>query len=252
VEDLAKTPQSDAEHSRRLRSEGSLATSRDRLSIYLSYLCVGLYFVEEGIIGSDHSLEGPPLFLWFERAIAVFYSYELVFRFKEANWSVHHLRSVHFWIDLVAVCPFYVGFFVPPGQLHLVRTLRLLRLLKVLPFMPGVRLLTRAVVRSWPQVRTLIAVEGIIVLFSTAAIYECEREVEGTAFSNLFDSIWFTAVTVTTVGYGDMTPQTILGRSIALLTFMTGLVLFAVFAGVIGSAITDILDDEIEVEEPRN
>ena len=51
-------------------------------------------------------------------------------------------------------------------------------------------------------------------------------------------------VTVTTVGYGDMTPVTILGRTIALITFMTGLVLFAVFAGVVGSAITDVLDDE--------
>ena len=102
--------------------------------------------------------------------------------------------------------------------------------------------------RAFPQVRTLIAVEAMIVIFSTAAIYECERYVEGTAFTSLFDSIWFTAVTVTTVGYGDMTPETLLGRMIALATFMTGLVLFAVFAGVVGSAITDVLNDEPESE----
>ena len=51
-------------------------------------------------------------------------------------------------------------------------------------------------------------------------------------------------MTVTTIGYGDMTPVTVVGRSIALITFVTDLVLFAVFAGVVGSAITDVLDNE--------
>ena len=51
-------------------------------------------------------------------------------------------------------------------------------------------------------------------------------------------------MTATTIGYGDMTPVTVVGRSIALITFVTDLVLFAVFAGVVGSAITDVLDNE--------
>ncbi|MDA9779005.1 potassium channel family protein [Rubripirellula sp.] len=53
---------------------------------------------------------------------------------------------------------------------------------------------------------------------------------------------------MTTVGYGDMTPKTLMGRMIALATFLTGLILFAVFARVVGSAITDVLDDEPESE----
>ena len=118
-------------------------------------------------------------------------------------------------MDLIAVLPFFIGFFVASEALHLVRTLRLLRLLKLVPFIPGVKLLGLALVRAFPQVKTLVAVESMIVVFSTAAIYECERDVEGTAFSTLFDSIWFTAVTVTTVGYGDMTLVTVLGRMIA-------------------------------------
>lgn len=235
----------DAEYSRQLRSRASAQVGRrDRVSIILTLSCVGLYFVEEIIVGSEHSHEGPMIFLWIERLIALFFSYELIARWKESNWSPRHLIRPIFWVDLIAVLPFFIGFFVASDALHLVRTLRLLRLFKLVPFIPGVKLLGLALVRAFPQVKTLIAVEAMIMVFSTAAIYECERDVEGTAFSTLFDSIWFTAVTVTTVGYGDMTPVTILGRTIALITFMTGLVLFAVFAGVVGSAITDVLDDE--------
>lgn len=245
---MVKSVSADASSSQNLRSASRPVSKRDRISIWLTLLCTVLGFVEEMIIGSEHSHEGPLFFLWSERLIATFYTYEFLVRWKESQWSIRHLGNTSFWIDLIAIAPFFVGFFVPAHRLHLVRTLRLLRLLKILPFIPGVNLLGLALARAWPQVKALLAVELIIVTFATAAIYECEREIEGTAFTSLFDSIWFTAVTVTTVGYGDMTPQSFPGRMIALLTFMTGLVLFAVFAGVVSSAITDILIDEHEGE----
>lgn len=226
-----------------LRKASRPASQRDRGSFGVTLLCIVLYYAEELIIRSDNSREGPPFFLWAERLIAVFYTYEMLARWRDDNWSWRHVHRAIFWIDLIAIVPFYVGFFVPFRYLHLVRTLRLLRLLKLLPFIPGVKLLALALTRAWPQVKTLVVVELVIVMFSTAAIFECERDIPNTAFESLFDSIWFTAVTVTTVGYGDMTPQTTPGRIIALLTFMTGLILFAVFAGVVGSAITNILDE---------
>lgn len=244
-----KWSESDASYSRALRSGASYEVgAKEMVSIVFALLSVLLYFIEEIIVGSEHSHEGPVVFLWIERFIAVFFTYELVARWKLAGWGYQHLLRPFFWIDVIAVLPFFIGFFVAGNALHLVRTLRLLRLFKTLPYIPGVKLLGTALMRAFPQVRTLIAVEAMIVIFSTAAIYECERYVEGTAFTSLFDSIWFTAVTVTTVGYGDMTPETLMGRMIALATFMTGLVLFAVFAGVVGSAITDVLNDEPESE----
>lgn len=245
-----KSVQRGASHSRALRSGASYRVgTQEKVSIFFALFSVLLYFVEEIIVGSEHSHEGPIVFLWIERLIAVFFTYELFARWKLVGWGYRHLTRPLFWIDLIAVLPFFIGFFVSKDALHLVRTLRLLRLFKTLPYIPGVKLLGTALMRALPQVRTLIAVEAMIVVFSTAAIYECERYVEGTAFTSLFDSIWFTAVTVTTVGYGDMTPETLLGRMIALATFLTGLVLFAVFAGVVGSAITDVLDDEPASEE---
>ena len=227
-----------------LRSACRPMNQRDRISIAVTLVSILFYYAEELVIRSEHSLEGPPFFLWAERLIATFYTYEFLVRWKDDTWQWRHFKRAMCWIDLIAILPFYVGFFVPAHCLHLVRTLRLLRLLKILPFIHGVKLLGLALIRSWPQVKTLLIVELVIVMFSTAAIYECERGISETAFSSLFDSVWFTAVTITTVGYGDMTPVTVAGRIFALLTFMTGLILFAVFAGVIGSAITDILNEE--------
>lgn len=227
-----------------LRNERRRVKDRDWLSIRLTLLTVALYYTEELLVVSAHSHDGPVFFLWAERCLAFFFTYELFARWKEAGWSASHLGSVIFWIDLIAVGPFFIGFFVPKESLHLVRTLRLLRLLKTVPFIPGVKLVGMALALAWPQVKTLLVIQFIIMMFSSSAIFECERQVEGTAFTSLFDSIWFTAVTITTVGYGDITPVTMMGRITALATFMTGLVLFAVFAGVVGSSLTEISQRE--------
>ena len=212
---------------------------RDYLSITLVVSSVILFYTEELIIGSEHSLEGPVFFLWAERLIAAFFIYEYLMRWYEASFRPWYLVNPVALIDLMAIIPFLVGFFVTPSQLHLVRTLRLLRLLKIVPYMPGVQILLQAVVNIWPQIRALLFVQVTMLMFSTAAMYEAERDYQGTKFHDLGDSIWFTAVTVTTVGYGDITPVTTIGRFIALVTFLTGLILFGVFVGLFSSAITE-------------
>ncbi len=216
---------------------------RDFISISLVICVIILYYVEELVVGSEHTLKGPWVFLWAERTFAGFFTFEFLMRWREREWHVRYLLSPIAIIDLLAIVPFYVGFFISGQSLHLIRTLRLLRTLKLIPYMPGVRLLVEAIVRAWPQIRTILAIQIIVTMFSTAAIYECERNLPNTKFTSLFDSIWFTAVTVTTVGYGDITPNSMTGRLIALMTFVTGLVLFGVFAGMIGGSVTEVLEE---------
>ena len=227
-------------------------SQRDKLSSVLVVFVILLYYIEEMMIGSEHSLEGPWVFLWVERLFALFFTYEFVVRWKENRWKWRYLFSPIAIIDLISILPFYVGFVVAAEYLHLIRTLRILRLLKLIRFLPGVSLLGMAMIRAWPQVRTIMFVQLIVTMFSTAAIYECERDLPGTSFTGLFDSIWFTAVTVTTVGYGDITPSSPTGRLIALGTFVTGLILFGVFAGMIGGAVTEVLEEHREATLNEN
>ena len=230
-----------------IRDASARLSQRDLISTGFVFLVIISYYVEEMMIGSEHSLEGPAFFIWFERIVALFFTYEFFARWREKQWRWRYLYSPVAIIDLLSIMPFYIGFFVSIEYLHLIRTLRILRLLKVVQFLPGVTLLGLALLRAWPQVRTILFVQIIVTMFSTAAIYECERNLPDSSFSSLFDSIWFTAVTVTTVGYGDITPASFTGRIIALTTFITGLILFGVFAGMIGSAVTDVLAEHREV-----
>tara|TARA_B100000700_G_scaffold309031_2_gene387479 strand:+ start:451 stop:1170 length:720 start_codon:yes stop_codon:yes gene_type:complete len=232
-----------------LRDASTKLNNRDKVSTLFVFLVIICYYVEEMMIGSEHSREGPLFFLWAERSFAFFFTYEFVARWKEQKWHWRYLYSPVAIIDLLSFTPFYVGFFVANQYLHLIRTLRILRLMKLIQFLPGVNLLGLAILRAWPQIRTILFVQIIVTMFATAAIYECERNVPDTSFTSLFDSIWFTAVTVTTVGYGDITPTSVIGRLIALATFITGLILFGVFAGMIGGAVTDVLDEHREANE---
>ena len=225
---------------------------RDKVSSILVVSVILLYYIEEMMVGSEHSLEGPWGFLWAERFFALFFTYEFIARWKEEKWQVRYLVSPIALIDLVSILPFYVGFVVSAEYLHTIRTLRLLRLLKLVRFLPGVSLLGMAMIRAWPQIRTIMFVQIIVTMFSTAAIYECERDLPDTSFTSLFDSIWFTAVTVTTVGYGDITPASVTGRLIALVTFVTGLILFGVFAGMIGGAVTEVLEEDRKARLDEN
>jgi len=90
------------------------------------------------------------------------------------------------------------------------------------------------------------------VLVSQAAIYECERTVQKDKFSSLDDAFWFTCVTVTTVGYGDISPETTAGRIVSIMTFVTGITLFGTFTAVMGSAFASVLREQIALRNSDN
>ena len=78
------------------------------------------------------------------------------------------------------------------------------------------------------------------------AIFEVESEAQPDKFVTLFDAAYFTMVTVATVGYGDISPITPLGRIITMFTFVTALAIFAGILGVLGSSFFKVIEEEID------
>jgi len=76
---------------------------------------------------------------------------------------------------------------------------------------------------SAPALRPLVFAQIIIGLFCTVAVFEVESPAQPDKFCTLFDAAYFTMVTVATVGYGDLSPVTPIGRIIAMFTFVTAL-----------------------------
>ena len=139
-------------------------------------------------------------------------------------------------IDLVAILPFYLGLFGIGGDLRILRVFRLVRFLKLARYSPGLRSLTNAlVVESRALAATLIIMIGLVLTAATA-LYIVEHEINPGSFGSIPAAIWWSVATLTTVGYGDVVPITILGKSIGVVVMILGLAMFALPIGIVATA----------------
>jgi len=195
-----------------------------------------MYFIELEFTGTENSKEGFRLFLWSERLVAVLFTVEYFVRwyFSKDKWKYPFTWMAV--VDLVAVLPFYVGFMVDMRSLRLIRTLRILRLFKFYRYNEALK----SFIVSFAKIQKELQVIGIAILFlvflSATCEYEFEREAQPEMFAKYSDALWWSMITLTTVGYGDMYPVTLGGRITALVTLALGLGIFGTFLSLIGSA----------------
>ncbi|MBI4966528.1 MAG: ion transporter [Rhodospirillales bacterium] len=135
-------------------------------------------------------------------------------------------------VDLVAVLPLLLGVIAAVD----LRFLRLARLLKLLRYSSALDLLFHAI-RSERRTLTTAGVVMLVLLVTLSSIvYLIERDVQPAAFGSIPAAMWWGVVTLTTVGYGDVVPQTALGKLVGALTTMLGFGMFALPAGILASA----------------
>jgi len=96
----------------------------------------------------------------------------------------------------------------------------------------------------------LTIIGNFTLLLCTGAFYFLERDVNPNVHS-FFDSFWWAIITMTTVGYGDIIPVTILGRIITVVLIFTGSVLFLSFIALLASAFVELEFNELEAEVDR-
>ena len=147
-------------------------------------------------------------------------------------------------IDLISIIPFWVGFFVPREWLHFVRTVRVFRLLKFFRYSRSLQLVALGFYRAWHHLRALGFTMLIIGLFCSVSIFELESEAQPDKLGTLLDATYFTAVTVATVGYGDISPVTPMGRIVTMITSFFALSVFAGMLGIVGSSFVKVLEEE--------
>lgn len=151
-----------------------------------------------------------------------------------------YIRSPLALIDLLAVAPFYLAMFVPI-DLRYLRLFRLLRLLKLSHHMRGLDIFG-AVLKS--EARTLAAAVFtmlILVFIAASMMFSLEHEAQPEQFGSVFQSIWWAVVTMTTVGYGDVTPITLPGRIIGIVIMLLGVGTVALPAGMLAARFSEEL-----------
>lgn len=174
-----------------------------------------------------------------EWIITIFFTIEYILRIFSINKPFNYIFSFYGIIDLLAILPMYTSlFFTGSNILTVIRALRLLRLFKILnnpQFTSQSLKLKRALIAS----RGKIVVFIYFVLISTIIIGSIMYLVEGkeSGFTSIPISIYWTIVTLTTVGYGDISPQTPLGQFIASLVMILGYGIIAVPTGIVTAEI---------------
>jgi voltage-gated potassium channel len=138
-------------------------------------------------------------------------------------------------IDLLAVFPFWLGLFFP-ADLRFLTVFRFIRFLKLARHSAAMRSLLNAI---YSERRALFG--GIVILAGTMMIsasimYLAEKDVQPNKFGTIPDAMWWAIVTLGTVGYGDAVPVTLLGKFVAGITILFGLMMVALPVGIISTA----------------
>lgn len=199
------------------------------IAIVLSVITVSLDSVES--LSKEYRL----YFTTLEWLFTILFSIEYFFRIYSVRKPLKYIFSFFGIIDFLAVIPTYLSLvFVGSHYLIVIRTLRLLRIFRVLKLVRYVgeaQNLKIALKRSKAKIIVFVEVVITLVVIIGAIMYMIEGPQNG--FTSIPKSIYWAIVTITTVGYGDIAPQTVLGQSLASLLMITGYAIIAVPTGII-------------------
>ena len=222
-------------------ARGQLFEWAMQLLVLYSIVC---YYCETELGHSAQPGDGSLVWLWNERIIGILFTLEYFYRWLTAKNRLRHPFTLLALIDAAAILPFYLGLVVDLRTLKLIRTLRVLRVFKLYRYNTALQ----NVLHGFRQVKHELAVVGfvvvIVIMVSAEAMYEFEHEMQPEKFARLSDSVWWSFVTLTTVGYGDVFPVTAGGRVIAMITMVLGIGIFGTFISLIGSSFLSTMREQ--------
>jgi len=149
--------------------------------------------------------------------------------------------------DLLAILPFYVPFLgFDLRSFRIFRLLRVLRVAKVGRYYSSLTLIKNVFHAKKEELLLTSAIMGLLLIVSSTLLYYCENSVQPDTFSSIPVSMWWAVTTLTTVGYGDMYPITILGRFLASGIAVLGIGMFALPTGILGAGFVEVVQKRKE------
>jgi len=170
-----------------------------------------------------------------EWIFTILFTIEYILRLFSVGRPIKYVKSFFGVIDLLAILPTYLSLFIPGSQLFLVirvlRVVRIFRVLKLLPYLIEAQLLIQALAASRRKIAVFLFTVLLSVIIMGAFMYVIEGEENG--FTSIPRSVYWAIVTLTTVGYGNISPQTPLGQLLASVIMIFGYGLIAVPTGIV-------------------
>ncbi|MEH0761558.1 ion transporter [Vibrio sp. 16] len=172
---------------------------------------------------------------YLEYTFTALFTIEYILRLYCSPKPSAYAKSFYGVVDLLAILPTYLAFFFPSaafmGVIRALRIMRIFRVLKLVRYLQDSNLLLRSLLMARRKIFIFFSTVAILVTIFGALIYVIEGPKNG--FTSIPQSIYWAIVTITTVGYGDLIPQTAFGKAIASVTMLLGYSILAVPTGII-------------------
>ncbi|KAM3873530.1 potassium voltage-gated channel subfamily V member 1 [Diretmus argenteus] len=237
--DLLEKPES----SRAARSFGSLSI----FFVVVSVINMALISLDLGEdFGASGAGIGTPFLLdALEYVCVVWFTGELALRFVCVRDKWRFSRSIPNVIDLLAILPFYVTLTVESlhGEttdlenmgrvVQILRLMRSFRLLKLGRHLTGLKSLGMTITQCYEEVGVLLIFLGVGISIFATVVFALEHDLPGTSFASVPAAWWWATTSMTTVGYGDIRPDTALGKVLAFLCILSGILILALPIAII-------------------
>ncbi len=194
----------------------------------------------------------------FESLSIVFFSAEYLLRVWTAverpthvapvrKRRLSYILSFHGLIDLLAILPFFLQAWLPGLDLRFLRLIRIMRILKLSHYSTALEDLIASIYAERDAFISALYLLALSILTTSCLMYYAEHALQPDKLGTIPDAMWWSIVTVTTVGYGDVTPLSVWGKVIGAFTALSGVFTVALLTGIVASAFaTRVRTQELE------
>jgi len=172
----------------------------------------------------------------FEYALRVWCCVEAEKYLNKNNFKarVDYIFSPMALIDLISILPFIIALFFNI-DLRVLRLIRVLRLLKLTHYFKGFNIFISVIAKELKSITAAMMVMWFLIIIAASLMHSIEGDIQPEVFGSILQSMWWSVVTMTTVGYGDVVPVTALGKLISTFIMLVGVGLVALPAGMLAA-----------------
>ena len=196
------------------------------------------------------------LFLTLEWVLTLFFTIEYILRVYSSPQTKKYIFSFYGIIDFLATFPAYLIFFFSGAHYFMVirafRLIRIFRIFKLFNFLNEGEILLYSIRDSRRKIFVFFFFVVILVISIGTIMYMIEGSLPNSQFNNIPNSIYWAVVTLTTVGYGDITPITAFGRFLSACVMLLGYTIIAVPTGIVSVSMINAHRKRIQLKECSN